>query len=205
MSSSRDHIILTGCPTALAISTACRTKSCDRRAGRSRRRASSCALDLVAAARRRPRPPPPGRLRRSASAPRPRPCRRSTCAVQFCGSIVAWLRYGAGIPPRRAWPPWRSAASTSPSLRRTGRLGAASPARSNSAIVSLRTLPVAAVVPVDRQALRAPVSRATSCRRRPRRRRAAHDLPHAVHAADLRIVVRSSRCRRTPGIAAIEA
>src|SRR5689334_24227647 len=64
-----------------------------------------------------------------------------TEAVQFCGSIVAWLKNGAPYSASTRVAALASAASTSPSLRTTAASGAVSPPRRNSAILALETLP----------------------------------------------------------------
>ncbi len=136
MSSSRDHIILTGTPgIALAIATPCRTKSC--------------------VVPRRPKPPPSIILCTSTfSGGRPAASAAASSeaspfcvdvhtsskpsglnhAVQVCGSSVAWLKYGDWYSASTILDAAANPACTSPSLRACGRFASRSPSRSIAAI-----------------------------------------------------------------------
>ena len=177
MSSSRVHRSLTGCADLLGDRAPPGGRNPGpRRAGRSRRRASSCA--------RRP-----SRAARSAAAaavasavfgvlgrhPDLDAVVGVTCAVQFCGSIVAWLRNGtaysastrlAALGERRVdiavLADDRGFRRGEAGAQRTRRCWRSTPGR-------------CPVVPGRPAAHRPPSSPATSCRRRPRPRSAAHD------------------------------
>ncbi len=144
MSSSRDHIIFTGLPgTAFAMVTPCRTKSWG--------------------APRRPKPPPsiilwtstfswgtPAVSAAAAMDASPfwvdvhtstKPS-GFTQAVQTCGSIVAWLRYGEKYSASTTFAAVARAAAASPDFFAGTAFGSASPARSIARIVASDASPL---------------------------------------------------------------